>query len=257
MSVSDGVVGLIFFIIFIFGICYLLYKFAEKQERRRVIKPCWLPEEEKDLKTWVQRIYMAENEEALKQVTNEAIRSIPRHRVFFSAARKDRYTTLQPNACQSFEEEEKMVRTIWLIQFIVFFCLTLISSINNYFILNCGESKAYTYFVGYIIGFSFIKGIQYYCGFKKKGTKILTLLLLATVIWHAVWLYRMPWQQFTAWTTLWPLLWPLGRWMIYLVANYRLLKTNMAVKTHQQLHYLKEGVPVYEREIQPNFAVSQ
>ncbi len=223
------------FLIGVFGVtAWILYRLSHNSKtyrKNRVLK--WLPEEEQDLKAFLQQINAADTEEALQEITGAATRRFPQHHGILAAAQRERLVALPCNTTRSFEEEEASVRTLWRIQLIVVTCAQVILLFMSCFMNRWGEFELDGLFLISTVGIAVMQGIQYYCSFMKKGTKFLTYSLVSTtLVGLPRLLVNIPLLGGTF------VIAQLACWVFFVVTSYRLLRINKMIQTREQLHYL-------------------
>lgn len=149
--------------------------------KKRPENGLWRKLDEENLKSSLARIYAANDIDILQNTTKEVSTTYPKYQRLFRAASEERRAQLTQNTLQSesFETEERKVRKKWLLLFIGNYFLNWVwttglsfSRSNDEFWINLIMASIFTCIL------LCVTWPIYHCAYKKKGTVLLTWILV-------------------------------------------------------------------------------
>lgn len=177
MEISSQIYVLVFLVI-----CFGLYKILRRMSNKRNSKPLWYQEDEKDLNDILSRIYSSVTLENLKDLFAEGVRCRPRYHDLFKVAMEERHQQITQNIpVLSFEAKESKTRKRWMFAFCANYFLYWLSIVSTVFPIDSPNEEpliGLAAIIPYTILTGIIAWIVYHCAYKKKGTGLLSWIVI-------------------------------------------------------------------------------
>lgn len=167
-------------------VCFCLYKFVRRMNKRRNAKLLWNPKDEENLSDILNRIYSSSDLENLQNIFIEGIRKHPKYHNLFKVAMEEREQQIAKNTLiLSFEAKESKTRKTWLLSFFTYHFIYWLSFMGAIFFIDSPIEDPWRRFGATIPGTVFVGLmilIAYHCAYKKKGTRLLSWIVFISPI---------------------------------------------------------------------------
>lgn len=134
-----------------------------------------------------------------------------------------------------FTQEDQKIRTRWLFFFVSLIMITIFNQLYFFLHSSFRASLPLAAFIAGLIGGFVMFGIQYYCIYKKHGTRWLTFIILSTPIANGYSLYTYVTSRYGMEATPLPIIIIATTFtFIYLIPCYQLRKVNKRIQLERK-----------------------